>query len=41
MVMTDYEIGILVGVLVTWPLTSIGTVAMMALFMGGRDKYDR
>ncbi len=36
--MTDYEIGIIVGVLITWPLTSIGTAAVMALFMGRRNR---
>lgn len=36
--MTDYEIGLLVGALVAWPLGSIGTAFMMAIFMQGGRK---
>lgn len=36
--MTDYEIGLVVGALVAWPLGSIGTAVMMAIFMWGGRK---
>ncbi len=30
--MTDYEIGIVVGALIAWPVVSIGVFLTMALF---------
>lgn len=34
--MTDYEKGILVGALVAWQFISLGTCAMLCLFLGKR-----
>lgn len=34
--MTDYEIGIIVGVLITWPIASVGMALVIELFTGGR-----
>lgn len=34
--MTDYEVGLLVGALVTWPVTSIASVLFVCFFIGRR-----
>lgn len=34
--MTDYEIGILVGALITWPIVSIGMGVIIGIFVSGR-----
>lgn len=37
--MTDYEMGMLVGALIAWPVVSIGTALVMGIFVaGGRKK---
>lgn len=34
--MTDYEVGLLVGAFVTWPVTSIASVLFIGFFVGRR-----
>lgn len=39
--MTDYEIGVLVGVLIAWPVVSIGVAATMVIFTYPRgDRHE-
>lgn len=40
--MTDYEIGIAVGVLIAWPVVSIGVVLTLAIFTHpqGGDRHE-
>lgn len=40
--MTDYEIGIAVGVLIAWPMVSIGVAITMAVFTHprGGDRHE-
>lgn len=38
--MTDYEIGIAVGMLIAWPVVSIGVAITMAIFTRGGDRHE-
>ena len=34
--MTDYEVGLLVGALVTWPVTSILSILVVGIFVANK-----
>ncbi len=34
--MTDYEVGLLIGALVTWPVTSIASILFVGFFVSRR-----
>lgn len=37
--MTDYEIGIVVGALIAWPVVSIGVFLMLVFFTHPREDW--